>query len=53
MNSINTKVISIIIGETGIISKSLRKYLSNILGNREIKELQTTATLDTAHCGKC
>ena len=29
----NTKVIPVIKGETGTISKSFRKYLSNILGN--------------------
>ena len=38
---------------TGTISKSLRQYLSNIPGWHEIKELQTTAILGTAHCGKC
>jgi folylpolyglutamate synthase/dihydropteroate synthase len=32
-----------------IISKSLRQYLSKITGKHEIKELQPTAILDTAH----
>ena len=32
-----------------IISKSLRKYLSNGLGKHEFKELQKTAILGTAH----
>ena len=32
-----------------IISKSLRQYLSNAPGKHEIKELQKTATLGTAH----
>ena len=34
------KVIPVIIGATGTISKSLRQYLSNISGKHEIKELQ-------------
>jgi hypothetical protein len=33
---------------TGTISKSFRKYLSNILGRHEIKKLQKTAILGTA-----
>jgi heme/copper-type cytochrome/quinol oxidase subunit 2 len=33
---------------TGIISESLRHYLSNIPGKHEIKELQKTATFGTA-----
>jgi hypothetical protein len=32
-----------------IISKSFRKYASNIPENHEIKELQKTAILCTAH----
>jgi hypothetical protein len=44
-----TKVIPVIIGAIGTISKSLRQYLSNIPGNHEIKELQITAILVTAH----
>jgi hypothetical protein len=43
------KVILVIIGATGTISKSLREYLRNIAGKHEIKELQTTAILGTAH----
>jgi len=42
-------IIIIIMGEIGIISISLRTYRSNISGKHEIKELQKTATLDTAH----
>jgi hypothetical protein len=42
-------VIPIIIGATGVISKSFRKYLSNVPGKHEIKELQKTAILGTAH----
>ena len=36
-------------GATGTISKSFRKYVSNIPGNHEVKELQKTAILGTAH----
>ena len=42
-------VITVIIGATGAISKSFRKYISNIPGNHEVKELQITAILVTAH----
>jgi hypothetical protein len=43
------RVILVIIVATGTISKSFRKYVSNIPGNHEVKELQKTATLGTAH----
>jgi len=49
MWNVKTKVIPVIIGATGTISSSFRKYASNIPGNHEVKELQTTATLGTAH----
>jgi len=49
MWNVKTKVISVIIGATGTISKSLRKYVSNIPGKHEVKELQKTAILGTAH----
>ena len=48
-NNIKTKVIPVIIGATGTISKSFRKYMSNIPQNHEVKELQKTAILGTAH----
>jgi len=44
-----TKVIPVIIGATGTVSKLLRQYLSNIPGKYKIKELQKAAILDTAH----
>jgi hypothetical protein len=47
--NVNTKVIPVIIGATGTISRSLRKYVSNIPGNHEVKELQKTAITGTAH----
>jgi hypothetical protein len=34
---------------TGTISKSFRKYVSNIHVKHDINELQQTAILDTAH----
>jgi hypothetical protein len=34
---------------TGTISKSFGKYLSSVPGKRDIKELQKTAVLGTAH----
>jgi len=46
---VKTKVIPVIIGATGIISKSFRKYVSNIPGKHEVKKLQKTAILGTAH----
>ena len=49
MWNVRTKVIPVIIGATGTISKSFRKYVSNIPENHEVKELQKTATLGTAH----
>jgi len=42
-------VIPVIIGTTGTISKSFRKYVSNIPGKHEVKELQKTAILGTAY----
>jgi len=49
MWNVKTKVIPVIIGATGTISKSFRKYFSNILRKHEVKELQNTAMLSTAH----
>ena len=48
---IKTRMIPVIIGATGTISKSFRKYISkiHIPGNHEVKELQKTAILGTAH----
>jgi len=49
MWNVKTKVIPVIIGATGTISKSFRKYVSNRPGKHEVKELQKTAILGTAH----
>jgi hypothetical protein len=37
MWNVKTAVIPVIIGATGTVSKSVRKYLSNIPGKQEIK----------------
>ena len=49
IRNVKTKVILVIIGATGTISKTFRKYVSNIPGKYEGKELQKTAILGTAH----
>jgi hypothetical protein len=49
MWNVETRVIPVVIGATGTISKSFRKYVSNIPGNHGIKELQKTAILGTTH----
>jgi hypothetical protein len=50
MWNVKTNVIPvIIIGATGTISKSFRKHLSNVPGIHEVKEIQKTAILGTAH----
>ena len=41
--NVKPKMIPVMRGETGTVSKSLRQYLSNIPGKHEIKELQNTA----------
>jgi len=48
MWNVKTKVIPVIIGATGTISKTFRKYVINIPGNHEVKELQKTAIF--GHC---
>jgi hypothetical protein len=47
--NVKTRVIPVIIGATGTISKSFRQYVSTIPGNHDVKELQKTAILGTAH----
>jgi hypothetical protein len=39
----------VIIGATGTISKPFRQYVSTIPGNHDVRELQKTAILGTAH----
>jgi len=49
MWNVKTKVIPVITVATETISKSFRKYVSNVPGKHEVKELQKTAILGTAH----
>ena len=49
MWNVKTKVIPVIIGATGTVSMSFRKYVSNIPGKHEVKELQKTAILGALH----
>jgi len=49
MWNVKARVIPVIIGATGTISKSFSKYVSDIPGNHDVKELQKTSILDTAH----
>ena len=48
-NNNNNKVVPVITGVPGTISKSCRHYLSNIPVKHKIKELRKTALLGTAH----
>jgi hypothetical protein len=49
MWNVKARVIPVVIGATGTISKSFRKYVSNIAGKHDVRELQKTAILGTAH----
>jgi glucose-6-phosphate 1-dehydrogenase len=49
MWNVKAKLILVIIGATGPISKSLRQYLSNLSEKHKVKELQKTVILGTAH----
>jgi hypothetical protein len=49
MWNVKANVIPVITGATGTISKSFRKYVSNIPGNHEVRELQKTAILGAAY----
>ena len=51
MWNVKRKVIPVVNGATGTtrISKSFRKHVSNIPGHHDVKELQKTTILSTAH----
>ena len=49
MWTVKTRMIPVIIEATGTISESFRKYVSNIPGKHEVKELQKTAILGTTN----
>jgi hypothetical protein len=48
MWNLKTRVIPVIIGATGTISKSFRKYVSTIPGNHEVK-----GNTENCHIGHC
>jgi hypothetical protein len=49
MWNVKARVIPVITGATGTISRSFKKYVSDIPGNHDFKELQKTVILGTAH----
>jgi len=49
MWNVKTEVIPVKTEATGTVSKSFRKYVSNIPGKHEVKELKKSAILGTAH----
>jgi len=49
MWNVKTKMIPVIIGAIGTISKSFRKHVSYIPRKHEVKELQKTVILGTVH----
>jgi hypothetical protein len=49
MWNVEMEIIPTAIGEVATITKLCRKYLSNITGMHDNKELQKTAILGTAH----
>ena len=48
MWNVEAKMIPVIRGATGAISKSLRQYLSNIPGKHEVKGIKKKAIMETA-----
>jgi hypothetical protein len=48
-NNMKCFVIPVIIGATGIVSKSLQKYLETIPGQHPIDSLKKTVILRTSH----
>ena len=42
-------IVPVIIGATGIVTRSLRKYLETVPGKHSIDSLQKTAILGTSH----
>jgi hypothetical protein len=49
MCNVKARVIPVVIGAIGTISKSFRKYVRNIPGNHDVRQLQKTAIFGTAH----
>ena len=42
-------IVPVITGATGMVTNGLKKDLEAVPGNRDVKELQKTAILGTAH----
>ena len=49
MWNLKCTIIPVIIGATGIVTRSLRKNLEAVLGKHSIDSLQKTAVLGTSH----
>jgi hypothetical protein len=49
MRNLKTKVMPLITGENGTISKSFRKYLIYVPAKHDIREEEKIAILGTAH----
>jgi len=49
MWNLKCSIIPVIIGATGIVTRSLRKHLEDIPGKHSIDSLQKTAILGTSH----
>jgi hypothetical protein len=49
MWNVKTSLMPVITGATGTITKSLRKYVSTVPRNHDVRELQKTTILGTAH----
>jgi hypothetical protein len=49
MWNVITQEIPVTIRATGTITKSFRKYFSNVMERHKIEELQITAILSTGH----
>jgi hypothetical protein len=47
--NVKTRAIPVIIGATGTIPKLFRKYISIVTENHEVRKLQKTVILGTAH----
>jgi len=49
MCNLKCTVVPVIIGATGIVTRSLKKNLESVTGKHSIDSLQKTATLGTSH----
>ena len=49
MWNLKCTIVPVIIGATGIVTRSLRKNLETVPGKHSIDSLQKTATLGTSH----